>query len=302
MADKQDKPDEYTQAWADETAEPKETAEQGADGEDGNGLAIVIAAEPQPAEVESPAEAEAEAKNPEQEAAEPPAVEAAEQGGEPQTPEEIQKQKSWEGRLKKREADIAAREAAIKDSPAQQAVASNDLPEDIQAIKDEMAADFGEDYLSKFVRIIEWTVQDNAKSIHSAMKAGFDSLGGAINAALQGMHECAILEAHPDMDDIVSSEGFTKWIDAQDEDKKSTAIAVMQHGMWPQIITLLNRYKQETASAASATAGTPEPEQKEEDPLASAFAEEAPPQSVALNIPNKPADIKDDFEAAWNEA
>ena len=274
----------YDEAWGEEA--PGETAEQAPDaggGEDAGapGLAIVIGAEP----AEAPAE---------EGAAESPAEEAMAE--EAETPEEEQRRKSWEGRQKKRDDELAARAAELDARAAELEAAKAALPVaatgDIAEIVARLNDDFGEDFVSNLLAVIDARAGDAAGKVGSRV----DQLSRSIQAALQGMHESAILEAHPDMDDIVGSDEFKAWLDGQDEEKRASAEAVMKHGMWPQIIRLVQTFKDQRGSAEVAPTETPDTELP--DPFDEAAA---PPASAAVRLPSAAA-AADDFDAAWDEA
>ena len=93
-----DEQDEYTKAFG---AEPQDDAPEGESGDVASSVTLndTPTEEPETPATEAPAE--------EAPAEEPPAEE------EPETPEETQRRKSWEGRLKKMEEDLKAREAAL---------------------------------------------------------------------------------------------------------------------------------------------------------------------------------------------
>ena len=94
-----DEQDEYAKAFG---AEPEDDAPEG---ESGDVASAVTMNDTPTEEPETPDTEEAPAE--EAPAEEPPAEE------EPETPEETQRRKSWEGRLKKMEEDLKAREAAL---------------------------------------------------------------------------------------------------------------------------------------------------------------------------------------------
>jgi hypothetical protein len=214
--------DNFDAAWDEASGEPgAEVAEQAPDADGGGDagapdLAVVIAAAPEGME-------QSEA------AAEAPAGEEAEEA---ETPEDVQRRKSWEGRLKKQEEDLATQRSELDAAKAAlPAAATGDVAEIVESLNQ----DFGEDFVAKIIRLIEAKAGDAA----GAVRGEVESLAQSIQSALQAMHESAILEAHPDLDDVVGSDAFKQWLDGKDEDKRSSAEAVMARGMWPQIIRLV---------------------------------------------------------------
>lgn len=120
-----DEQDEYTKAFG---AEPQDDAPEGESGDVASSVTLndTPTEEPEtpPAE-EAPAE---EAPAEEAPAEEPPAEE------EPETPEETQRRKSWEGRLKKMEEDLKAREAALAARETPETLADGGKVEDEEPI------------------------------------------------------------------------------------------------------------------------------------------------------------------------
>lgn len=304
MAKTDNEAKQYEDAWGEE-ALPQEAPAQdpAADAEGGPGLAVVIAAAPEGEDVSADTQAEAveeaaEGETVAEQAAEGEPGEAAEE----LTPEELQRQKSWEGRLRKREEELAAKVAALEAAPASEAAAT--APDDIAAIEARFGEDFGPDFIGDLKALIQHYAGSAAGELGKGFDAKLQELAGGIQSALQSMHESAILDAHPDLDDVVGSESFKQWLASKDEDKRATAVNVLTKGMWPQIIRLVATYKDETKAGAVA----------EEDPFANApaaAASEAPdpfedsaiaaPASVAIRMPGKPGSEKDEFDAAWEE-
>lgn len=115
-----DQKDEFLEAFNEEQVMPAEPSEDEAFGlsmpEDGTSdtggseTAVVIAPEP-PAEETQPGPTE---EAPAQDAV--AAADATQGGDEPQDPKELQRMKSWEGRLRAKERELAAREEAMKAS------------------------------------------------------------------------------------------------------------------------------------------------------------------------------------------
>ena len=287
--DKQDAAKGFDESWEEANAQPgaqtDEQAPAAPEGEDAGapGLAIVIGAAPEEGE---PASAEAGGDKGKSEA--PAAPEGAPAG---ESPEEAQRRKSWEGRLKKREEALSAKESELA---AAKAALPAPASGDVAAVVASLNEDFGEDFVSRLRTIIKADASTAADAVAGKIHGEVEGLAQSIQAALQGMHESAILDVHPDLDDVVSSDAFKQWLSGKDEDKRSSAEAVLQHGMWPQVIRLVQTYKDETKSQAPA-----EPAAEEErDPFDD--APPAPPASVAVRLPDKPADASD-FDAAWDE-
>lgn len=257
--------------------------------------------------------------SPAEEAAESPKVEAAEQaageGGAADPydlsdvpPEDMQKAKSWVGRLKKIEADLKAKsDAAGKSGDAAQtqgadalekvssdalaggkdqlAEAADEMADkvasgevDIDEGMKQLADDFGE----PFVRLIE------AAAARAANKAVGDRLGkveedtqGVIShltSAAERSHFEQIYAKHPDFVQVSEEPGFQQFVDAQG------AQDVVDNGGAQAINQLLDDYKASKEAAPAATASA-------------APADQAPPAAAAA-----PAQPAQDAVAAARDA
>lgn len=303
MADNKTPDQEFDDAWNESTAEPSAAAEDtGAPDaestEDAGAPALAIVVAPADEQAATANEEAGEAETPAEQKSEGPAGEAAEAHAEEQaeTPEEAQKRKSWEGRLKVREAELASREAELK---SKEAALPAPATGDIAAIVAKLNDQFGEDFVSDLLAIMDAKCGDAYGKAHGEVMG----LQQSIQSALYAMHQSAILDAHPDLDDVLKSDGFKFWLEGQPEDKKESAQAVMERGMWPQIIRLIATYKAETAKPAEGEAAPVEepvsPTAQTEDPWS-----EMPPATPA-SAPVRVADTKaaaDDFDAAWYDA
>lgn len=306
---------QFNDAWDESTGSPASPgasaapdADEGADDAGAPDLAIVIGAAPAEA-VGAPgaaAEAAASGDTAAEEAHESPAVEAAEdKAAEAETPEETQQRKSWEGRLKKREEELAAQASDLEaQRAALPAAATGDVTEVVAALN----ADFGADFVSRLLTVIRAETGTATEAVAGKLRGELGGLQQAIQSALQAMHTSAILDVHPDLDDVVKSDGFKQWLDGKDAEKKASAEAVMQRGMWPQIIRLVQTYKDETKAASEeapviAAEASPEPAPVEEEPDPWADTPPSAPASAAVRLqPGTSAGAADDFDSAWDEA
>ncbi len=275
--------------------------------------------EPAEEQVEEPA-ADAEAgTEPEGDMGAPAVVVAIEPVAEeegPTDPKEIQRQKSWEGRLKAREAELKAREDALKhtESPAEMAVepgepaaqeaaepgvteaveeavaavASGDLTVD-QAMKT-LANDFGDDFTKMLGVLIESKAAEIAgKTADERMGKVSGQVDGLINEIVSDKaksHYESISDVHPDFMDIAASPEFKGYIDGMDETQQAKAAQVIQSGSARQIVKLLSDYKGSM---------------KKVDPPAEDPAMDAAEgvRSKGLKIPEKPTQ-SNDYADAWD--
>lgn len=250
--------------------------------------------EPAPGEV-PPGDVAAEAAT----EGEPVAEEAAEMGAE-LSPEELQRQKSWEGRLKKREEELAAREAAMSQAPVQAESVSD---EEIEGIRSRLADDFGEDFVSMIGKIAAYEAQKSAGSridegINSVSQ-NLDGLVESIKEAFAMMHFNSIADAHEDFMDIANSEEFQQWLGSMPDEQRAAAEQVVAAGRPSQVIKLLNDYKAHLAGgSAPAEESAPPVDDGLEDAIDAAGGVRG---SAPVSLPQRaPVGDEDEYRAAWN--
>lgn len=233
-----------------------------------------------------------------------------------------QQLKSWEGRLRKAQAELDAKPPAMEpaaiealETVGEQAEATNpalaeaaetaaDKVEDgvltaAQAMK-QLAEDFGED----FVKMIEVIATAKAKEAGaSAASDRVGELGGTVQEIIAHIQDSSakahfeqIAAKHPDFADIGQSEGFRSYIDAMPDADKAEATRVAGTGSSKEINKLLDGYK------ATQTADAPEQEAPAKDPVVDAAMDAAEGvRSSGMALPEKPAAASDGYEAAWDE-
>jgi hypothetical protein len=291
--------EEAKETPAQESSEQAQAAEGGADGDTGNDQGTA------PPEV----------------AVAPDAADGSNVGEEPTDPKDIQRQKSWEGRLKAKEAELKAREDALKgsakpeestaemkadgDTPAEEAaepavtekleevaeqVKSGDMSTE-EAMKT-LSSDFGEDFVKMLNVLIE------AKSGEVASKTA-DEKVGAVSGKLDGLigelvddkaksHFESISEAHPDFMEVGESPEFKAYVDALPATEKEHALNVIGSGSAGAINKLLTVYKKSKEA----------PTQEKPDESAMDAAEGV--RGKAIKLPDHP-DKSEGYEEAWNQ-
>ena len=299
--------------------EPEDGHEEG-QGEQGSAPAVSIDADHASADSGQSAASEA-SETPAQEAAESPADQAQEQaqGTEdaPTDPADVQRQKSWEGRLKAREAELKAREDALKakeapaaadeGTPAEEAGESpteEGAEELVQAAQDGtltaeqakkiLSEDFGDDFVKMISALVE------AKAGEAAEKVATEKAGGVDKTVQQLISELTdekaknhfetIADAHPDFMEFADGPIMEQYLQSLPEDKQAEAQQIIQSGSARQVIKLLNNVK----SALEVK----EPEQDDSQDNAMAAAEGVRSKG-AMRVPEKPK-LADDYESAWN--
>lgn len=205
------------------------------------------------------------------------------------SPEDIQRQKSWEGRLRKREEELAAREAAIQSQPAP----IDDA--EVAEIKQRLSEDFGDE----FVAMIEKLAANEAKKLAAS---GIDEKIGGISSTIEqiindtkqafsAMHYGAIADAHEDFLEIAESEQFQQWLASMPEEKRAAAENIVQAGRPGQVIKLLTEYKEHCKQKESGA---------NEDTELALDAASGVRSSSPVKLPDRvPANPDDEYRAAW---
>ena len=227
---------------------------------------------------------------------------------EPMDAKEMQRQKSWEGRLKAREAELAAREKALSMHAGEGETMAEDAaePDSTEAMEEAVAKvesgeltfdqamatlsnDFGEDFTKMLGVLIEAKAGEiagkTADERVSKVSQQMDGLVGELVDDKARTHFESISDAHPDFMDVAESPEFKEYISAMDETQRAAAEQTIANGSARNIIKLLGNFK-----AAGAKA---EPVDEESMDAAEGV------RSSGLKIPNKPA-ASEDYEAAWD--
>lgn len=328
-----------------QTAEPSEDEAFGltlpeapaGEGESAGGpdVAVMVDADPNDGGNVPPAPA-AEAPQGEQPAGEAPAEAAPAEAAPQAAPagddieKERQRLRSWEGRLKKLEADLKAKSGAAGggeqaaaevieqvsdkaegegDQPladaaddAAEAVESGAMTAE-QAMK-MLAEDFGED----FVRMIEAIATAKAREAGGAvvgekmdeLSSTVDEIIGAIVDDKARAHFEAIVGKHPDFKEIGESDEFSAWVAGLPDAERAEAERVVTDGGAKEIVKLLDAYKAAAAAPAAEAGEEPAPEQT--DPAVDQAMDDAEGvRSVGLKLPDQPAPASDDYKGAWDQ-
>jgi len=291
-------------------APPAESAGVSIDPDDGQGSP---AGEENAAVEAAEAEAAAAEGGPAEEVAEMPAEESAEVAdGEPTDPKDVQRAKSWEGRLRARERELEAREAAAKGGatePAQaedvdvdgeggeareaatefaDAVASGDMTPE-QAMQ-RMTEDFG----PEFTKMIGVMISAEAGKAMKPMSGTVDQLISDIRDDKVRGHFEMISDAHPDFAEIGASKEFEDF-KAQQGDKSAEIDRVIEGGTSREIVRMLGDFKKWAAKNAAPAAAAIE------DPANTEAADNAEGvRSTGMRLPDAPTK-SDDYESAWKQ-
>ena len=221
----------------------------------------------------------------------------AEEQGEQISPEDLQRQKSWEGRLRKREEELAAREAALGSGGNGEAPAAADDAE-IAEIRQRLAEDFGDDFVGMISKLAAYEARKlAAEDIDAKLNPLHQTIAQAIqdvHAAFESMHFGAIADAHENFEQIINSPEFGAYINGLSGEEQEAAQAVLANGTPKQVINLLNAYKDSLEQKAEQVG----PDASVDDALDAA---EGVRGSSPVQLPGRvPVGDEDEYRAAWD--
>jgi hypothetical protein len=235
------------------------------------------------------------------------------------TPEDIQRKKSWEGRLKKREEELAAREAAASapampaeedagyseestaempmDEFADETTETGDVMTQVEARARELEAsgemeslvsalvsDFGLDVVAALTAL-GGKLTGGSDDVGIALQQKLDNLISDMNQGFRSMHSEMIRMAEEDFQEVAQSPGFVSWLESLTDKEKEQADQVVESGNPNQIVKLLRKYKEAMSNTAP-----------EIDDAAMGVRGSAP-----IGIPNRSGmSPEDEYMAAWN--
>lgn len=232
---------------------------------------------------------------------------------------EIQRLKSWEGRLKAMEQQL---KGAGKGSEEEQREvvgeaieqASDSAPteaaeEQVQQIADQVESgqitpeqamrQLSEDFGDDFVKMIEAVAVSIAKkATEGVVNERVGQVGKTVEAVVNDINDTkmqshfnAIEAAHPDFEEVAESPEFAQYLENLPEDQKAEAQRIATSGTAKEVIGLLNGFKAAHKQDQAATSTV--------DDEAMAAAEGV--RSGSIRIPDQPKKGDNDFLAAWDD-
>jgi hypothetical protein len=210
---------------------------------------------------------------------------------------EVQRLKSWEGRLKAMEAQLKA------GKPADEAEATEATEETVEEVEDvakseitsvdgaikALAADFGDEFTKMLMMIIDSKVNQANEGVAKSV----DEIINDIVDTKAKAHFEAIADKHPDFMEIADSQEFAAYLNAMPEAEKAKAQQIVEGGTSREIVALLSSYK--------ATVSTPEAEPEMEQADESMMDAAEGVRSSGMRLPMQPAAASGDYAAAWDE-
>lgn len=165
---------------------------------------------------------------------------------------------------------------ALKKAPAP---VPNAPPAETLDADGDMFGDFSEEAIAKGV---EKMVASKTAAIEAKFEAKFNAAFAPLQAkqvetATDG-HFSLIEAAHPDVESVIPSEQFGKWIDTQPSFVRDGFRAVVEQGTSAQVIEMLDAYKSATGKTATAPV---KPSAAAAAQAAIARAQSAPPMSLS---------------------
>jgi len=192
-------------------------------------------------------------------AEEPVAEEATAEPEEPVEPEMTQREKSWEGRLAKREAELKAREEALAAKETEEAPEKDQETGTLDALLEEVASmddggfnailqeaneTYGGDFMKLVVGMASKIAAIQAKREADRVDGNLRDFSGAVQNEFRSAHIDRIAQDHPDYAEIVDAEGFKEWIGAMPDEERTKAETLLKSGRARPIAKLLTRYKE----------------------------------------------------------
>ena len=209
---------------------------------------------------------------------------------------EVQRLKSWEGRLKAMEAQLKAGKTADEPESQEEADAEvidgEEAPEihkatDVDGALKALSADFGDEFTKMLMMIIDSKVNQANESVSKSV----DEIINDIVDTKAKAHFEAIADKHPDFMEIADSPEFKTYLDSMPEGEKEKAQKIVEGGTSREINNLLSAFKA-TISAPEAN----QPEAPEDDSMDAAEGV----RSTGMRLPTQPA-ASSDYADAWNE-
>jgi hypothetical protein len=231
---------------------------------------------------------------------------------------QVQRLKSWEGRIKKTEADLKAKEEELRareqappaTKPGETAPAPRKLgiTTDDEGLIEKFTKEMGPEFVKPFDALMRKTILEFARPLAQEIISLRKQLGTTTVTATQAAssvedaHYNTILEVHPDAEVVLDKEkpvNVYTWIETLPMKEAVKAQAVLEKGNAKQVIKLFTEFKEKNGLQKPATPSakditqTPAPDSR----VAAATAV----KGGGAFIPKTKAD-KNDFEGAFAEA
>lgn len=236
---------------------------------------------------------------------------------------EMQRLKSWEGRLKAREAELEGKASkaggeerdeqaadALEDVAAtadakgssELADAANAAAEAVEAgeiTPEQAVAQLSEDFGEEFIKMIQAIVVATTKKEVEPVTKTVDEVISNINSKEKRAHFKAIASKHPDFADVGKSDTFKAYIQSLPDSERAEAERVAKGGAAEEVISLLDAYK---GSQAKPKADDPKPAAADTSGGDDGGLEDLEGvRSGGVRLPEKPTPGNDDYAGAWDQ-
>jgi len=235
---------------------------------------------------------------------------------------ERQRLKSWEGRLKAREAEIESKaqqsqqgeeqgeeaadalesvaEAAQAKGSTEMAQAANAAAEAIEAGEispEDAVAQLSEDFGEEFIKMIKAIVVATTKKEVEPVARTVDDVVSSLHSKEERAHFKAIADKHPDFSEIGKSDSFKSFIQGLPDDVRGDAENVAKGGSAEDVIALLDAFK-ESQSPANSSA---QPSAEDTGGAESGMEDLEGVRSGGVRLPEKPSPSQEDYAGAWDQ-
>lgn len=163
-----------------------------------------------------------------------------------------QQLRSWEGRLKKQQADMDAGkdgggdvEAKLEEVAAE--VKSGDMTAEEAMAK--LSDDFGPEFVSMIQMIAKSSAGDVAKESMTGVQENVDNIIAHLKSGAEKAHFEAIATAHPDFMEISASPKFEAFLGTRPPEMHAKDKITLESGSASDIVSLLDAYKESESQA-----------------------------------------------------
>lgn len=154
-------------------------------------------------------------------------------GGEP---EMNQSERSWNGRLTAREAELKARAEELEKREAM-------LPMEYKEAVAFLTDHFGEEFVSAVAAVAMGAGKGAVESSTAELMTKIDDVTNSMRDGFGMVHGEMISSVHEDYMDIAESDQFKDYIDGLPDEEKAAAMEVIEGGTPRQVVRLLTSFK-----------------------------------------------------------
>lgn len=207
---------------------------------------------------------------------------------------EVQRTKSWDGRLRVADTKIKELEDELRQTKeSQKAKPSQSSP---SGEDDEVLKDFLEEFpdlVKPLSVLIDRKAKEQAESLINDKLGEFTPIKATVEKQMADNHFKAISDAHPDWQELVQAGSVQSWIESQPMYMQEPLNKVYRMGSTDEVIDLLTRFKQSNGGGSSVNQQSNNKPSKK-DKISSAVAVQ-----TGRALPPKREPDPDDFDGTW---